>query len=240
MVVVGAAVAGLKAACRARRLLPDAAITVVDPRAHISLPPWGLPLYLAGEAPSLAALRSTTYGCLRDVAYFRDVKRVDVRTGWLATAIDRDARRLAVRHVADGATDHLAYDRLVLATGAATALPAGVALDAAALAGHDPLAIQSLQADLAGGRVESVAVLGGGCVGTVMAAALAEVWGVSTTLVEAADQVLPRLLDPELGAIAARVLGDLGVSVRTERVGAVHPSVGRGRARGHGDRGDRG
>ncbi len=179
IVVVGASTAGLKCACRARRLLPDAAITVLDARREISLAHGALPAFLAGEFPSLDALRTTNYGRVRDEAFFHDVKGVDVRTGVRVDGIDLAARVVTAVSEDDGARETHAFDHLVLATGAASRVPAGVVPGPAVHLGHDPLHLRDLRRALERGEVDRVAVLGGGCVGVSLAAALAETWGVA-------------------------------------------------------------
>ncbi len=215
IVVVGASTAGLKCACRARRLLPYAAITVLDARREISLAHGALPAFLAGEFPSLDALRATNYGRVRDASFFHDVKGVEVRTGWRAADLDLAARTVVAVCEEDGARETLAWDHLVLATGAASRVPAGVAPGPAVHLGHDPLHLRDLRRALERGAVDRVAVLGGGCVGVSLAAALVETWGIGVTLCEAQDRILPEVLDPELAAVASRALRDLGVEVRT-------------------------
>ena len=70
ILVLGAGAAGLKAAARAARLLPDAAITVVDRREFISLRRLRSALLLGGEVTDLDDLRRTSYGAVRDPACF--------------------------------------------------------------------------------------------------------------------------------------------------------------------------
>jgi NADPH-dependent 2,4-dienoyl-CoA reductase/sulfur reductase-like enzyme/rhodanese-related sulfurtransferase len=215
IVVVGASTAGLKCACRARRLLPAATITVLDARREISLAHGALPAFLAGEFPSLDALRTTSYGRVRDASFFKDVKGVDVRTGVRVDALDLAAHTVTAVCEDDGARETHAYDHLVLATGAASRAPAGIVPGPAVHLGHDPLHLRDLRRALERGAVDRVAVLGGGCVGVSLAGALAETWGVGVTLFEAQDRILPEVLDTELAAVASRALRDLGVEVRT-------------------------
>lgn len=233
IVVVGASTAGLKCACRARRLLPDAAITVLDVRHEISLPHGALPAFVAGEWPSLAALRTTNYGRVRDEAFFRDVKRIDVRCGWRVTALDLAGRAVVATSGEDDAAQSVPFDHLVLATGARPRVPAGVVPGAAVHLGHDPLHLRDLRRRLERGEVAHLAVLGAGCVGVSVAAAVAETWGIDVTLVEAEDRVLPAALDGATAAVARRALRDLGIDVRTGfQVETVETRDGRAVVRG--------
>ena len=61
IVVVGGSAAGLKAACRARRLLPNAEVTVVETSKYISYAACGLPYYLSGEIGDFENLIKTNF-----------------------------------------------------------------------------------------------------------------------------------------------------------------------------------
>ncbi len=102
ILVLGASAAGLKAAARARRLMPQAAITVIDQRTFISYGACGLPYFLSGEIQDLDTLRSTSYGTVRDAEYFRMVKDRDVRTGLRSLVIERAERTVSVECVVCG------------------------------------------------------------------------------------------------------------------------------------------
>ncbi len=71
IIVVGASAAGLRAAARARRRLPDARIFVIDQSTLISYGACGMPYYVSGDIHSADKLRETPWGLIRDPAYFR-------------------------------------------------------------------------------------------------------------------------------------------------------------------------
>ena len=87
IVVVGAVPAGPKAACRAKRLMPDASITVVDQDDLISYGGCGIPYFVSGEVQDEKKLRSTSFHMLRDVYYFKQSKGLEVRTLTRAVSI---------------------------------------------------------------------------------------------------------------------------------------------------------
>jgi NADPH-dependent 2,4-dienoyl-CoA reductase/sulfur reductase-like enzyme/rhodanese-related sulfurtransferase len=220
ILVLGASAAGLKAAVRARRLLPGASITVVDRREVVSFGACGLPAYLGGDVDEVDALRRTGWGALRDAAFFRTVKGIEVMTGWRALAIDRDAHAVMVERAdgppGEGSGRHmLLYDKLVYALGAAPRTPEGV--EPGGAIGHltAPEEATALREALQTGAVASCVVLGGGALGTETAAVLADVWGCEVTLLEQADHVLPSRLDPELASVVAASVRRAGVDVRT-------------------------
>ena len=76
IVIVGASAAGLRCACRLRRLQPEWSITVVEANEVFSYGACGLPYVLSGDIDELAALRRTVYGVERDDEYFAAVKGI--------------------------------------------------------------------------------------------------------------------------------------------------------------------
>ncbi|MCK4604429.1 MAG: pyridine nucleotide-disulfide oxidoreductase, partial [Deltaproteobacteria bacterium] len=88
IVIVGAVAAGPKAACRARRLMPDAQITIVDQDDLISYGGCGIPYFVSGDVADEKELRSTTFNMVRDAYYFKQAKGFEVRTMTKALSID--------------------------------------------------------------------------------------------------------------------------------------------------------
>ncbi|HOX27305.1 MAG TPA: FAD-dependent oxidoreductase [Candidatus Krumholzibacteria bacterium] len=215
-VVLGASGAGLKAAARARRLLPAADITVIDERELISFGSCGLPYYLSGEVQRLDALRETGWGAVRDADFFRTLQGLNVLTGLRIVAIDRDAKAVTVEHASDGSErTMLMYDKLVYALGAAPRVPAGCELGPCIMAATSPEAVRDLRYDLERRAVSSCIVVGGGIAGLEFTAALTDLWGCEATLVEATDRLLPAYLDPDMSRLVESALERRGVRVRT-------------------------
>ncbi len=214
IVVIGASAAGLRAAARAGRLMPGAKITVLDRTDRISVSACGLPYFLSGDVGSPAELRSTPYGVLRDAAFFAAVKGLDVKTGMEVEAIDPEAKTVRGRDTSSGEPFELSWDALVLATGSDPIAPAG--FDNRSTRMHYLRSIDEvrrMRADLEQGRVGSVVVAGGGFIGCEAAEAYGSMWGAEVTLVEAAPQVLPRMLDPEMAAPVQAHLRENGVTL---------------------------
>ena len=116
IVIVGASAAGLRCACRLRRLQPDWSITVVEANEVFSYGACGLPYVLSGDIDELAALRRTVYGVERDDEYFTAVKGIEVLAPWRTTAVDTGVRTLHIEGP-EGERE-LECDELVIATGA--------------------------------------------------------------------------------------------------------------------------
>ena len=215
IVVIGASAAGLRAAARAKRLLPRAEVTVLDREEAISVGACGLPYYLSGDVENPDKLRATPWGALRDPAFFRAVKDLDVKTGVEAVAIDRAGKVVRAR---DAAGRELAfpYDKLVLATGATPRWLPGVPKDHPRVSAFKTIDdAKRWRKALEAREVERVAILGAGYIGCELAEAFGGLWGCEVDLIEAAGHVLPQVLDPEMAALVQAHLEEQGVRVRT-------------------------
>lgn len=215
ILVLGANAAGLKAAARARRLMPQAQITVLDRRTFVSYGACGLPYVLSGEVPDLEELRRTNYGVTRDPGWFAAARGLEVVTGCEVLAIDRDRKTVTVQDVPDGGERRLMfYDQLVYALGSHPIVPDGVELGGAVCTGSSPEDVAGLTRGLQRGEIESVLMLGGGLVGLETTGSLADLWGCEVTVLEAADHLLPRVLDADMARLVTAHLEREDVSVR--------------------------
>jgi NADPH-dependent 2,4-dienoyl-CoA reductase/sulfur reductase-like enzyme/rhodanese-related sulfurtransferase len=216
VVIIGAVAAGPKAACRLRRLQPDWEIILVDQDSLISYGGCGIPYYVSGDVSDESELRATSFHVLRDAAFFENSKGVKVMTRARALSIDRKAKTVQVEHLDTGLQEALAYDLLLLSTGARPfVLPIpGVDLDGVFTISdlHKAIAIKER---IARGQVSRAVVIGGGAIGIEMAEALTDLWGVETSLLELAPQLLPRLVDRHFSVMLQRHLEEKGVAVFT-------------------------
>ncbi|WP_157041595.1 NAD(P)/FAD-dependent oxidoreductase [Nitriliruptor alkaliphilus] len=197
---MGASLAGVAAAEAIRERDPDVEVVLLGDEAHAPYdrPPLSKELLQGRREPDELTLR--------DGAWAEEL-RIDLRTGVRAARLHTE--RAAVELV-DG--EHLAFDRLLIATGATPRrLPS---LDG--LAGvhtlrtlDDAIAVRDA---LAGdGRL---AVVGGGFIGLEVAAS-ARRGGAEVTVLEALDTVLARAVGAEVGGVIERLHRDHGVDVRT-------------------------
>ncbi len=216
IVVIGGVAAGPKAACRVKRLLPEAEVVIVDQDSLISYGGCGIPYYVSGDVSDEKELRSTSFHVVRDEAFFDDAKGVNVLTRTQALAIDRDAKTVRIQQLDTGETGDIPYDSLVLATGSAPRrlqIP-GVDLEGVYVVNNMHRAI-AIKDDLARGRVAKAVVIGGGAIGLEMAEALGDLWGTETTVLEFMDQLLPRIVDPAFAAMLEKHLRDNNIAVCT-------------------------
>ncbi len=217
ILVIGGVALGPKAACRCKRLAPDATVTLIDENVFISYGGCGIPFYLSGEINNLDELRSTPYHTLRDAKFFEELKGVHVRTQTRAMSINKEAKTVLVQDALSGKEEELAYDTLVLATGAsARVLPVPGADLGNVFAVTRLEAAQAIRKGCEKGEISQAVVIGGGFIGLECAVSLTEMWGVETSVVEMAPNLLPAALSPTLALMAEKDCRDNDVAVYTD------------------------
>jgi NADPH-dependent 2,4-dienoyl-CoA reductase/sulfur reductase-like enzyme len=112
LVVIGGVAAGLSAAARARRIDPRLEIVVLEKGPVISYGACGLPYFVEGRVREAAEIITYT------PEYFRKQRNIDVRTGARVIAISHPRREVTLESGA-----RVAYDKLVIATGARGGMP---------------------------------------------------------------------------------------------------------------------
>jgi NADPH-dependent 2,4-dienoyl-CoA reductase/sulfur reductase-like enzyme/rhodanese-related sulfurtransferase len=215
VVVIGGVAAGPKAAARLRRLDPEAHITIIERGEFLSYAGCGMPFYISGEVQETRDLMTTAAGVVRDAVFFKAVKDIDVRSRTLAEAIDRKSKTVTIVGIDSGAQSVLPYDKLVLATGSDPVMPSLPGLDLNNVFKlSNPNDANAIKAAVMRTGVKRVTIIGAGLIGLEMAAALVPI-GLQVTLVEALGEVLPSILDAEIGALVHNHLAAQGVVVRT-------------------------
>lgn len=218
IVVIGASAAGLRAAARAKRLLPAARVVVLDARKEISVGACGLPYFLGGEIDSTDALRETTWGTLRDEEFFRSVKGLEVMSGQEVVAIDRERSCVRHRDVESGEEHELGWDELVIATGARPRGLPGVDRNHPRLSFFTTIEeAKRWRSSLQTGKVSSVAIIGSGPIGIELAEAFTSLWGCEVQVIESLGHAMGMLLDPEVAAVLEAHLAEQEVEVLTGR-----------------------
>jgi NADPH-dependent 2,4-dienoyl-CoA reductase/sulfur reductase-like enzyme len=197
--VVGGSLAGLRAAEALRRLGFSGRLSLVGAERHrpYDRPPLSKDVLRGTRAPETLALG-------KPEAF--DALDLDLHLGVRASHVDLARRRLALESGRE-----LAFDGLVIATGAAPRT----------LPGTPPLAgIHTLRTldDCLAIRAElergpRVAVVGAGFIGAEVAATCRE-RGLEVTLIEALQAPMERALGPELGALLGAIHRDHGVDLR--------------------------
>ena len=201
-IVVGGGQAGGRAVEGIRKAGFDGTVILLaeEARAPYERPPLSKQVLTGAAEPDSAKLR--------DDGWYAE-QGIDLRLSTRVGRIDRSRKRVVLE---DG--QELAYDRLLLATGAQPKVPA---LPGIELAGvhvlrdvDDSLALR--RAMQAGARV---ALVGGGYIGLEVAAAARKL-GCDTTILEAAPSLMGRQVARELGDWYARLHRHHGADVRLE------------------------
>ncbi|MEN6357545.1 MAG: FAD-dependent oxidoreductase [Armatimonadota bacterium] len=214
IVVIGGVACGPKAAARARRRDPHADITIIERGELLSYAGCGLPYYIEGKIETADELMSAGAGVIRDAAFFKNVKAIDVMSRTLAERIDRKKRVVEVVFLETGEKSEVAYDKLVLATGADSVMPPfpGIDLNGVFRLNH-PTDAENIKKWTTDGCRHAV-IIGAGLIGMEVAEALTS-RGISVTMIEMMDTLVPVFLDAELAAHLEKHIKGKGVNVMT-------------------------
>lgn len=198
VLIVGGVAGGASTAARLRRLSEDLDIVIFERSEYISFANCGLPYHIGNVITERQRLLVQT------PEQMSKRFRIDVRVRSEVLRIERDAKRIAVRDLANAREYAEPYDVLVLSPGAEPVRPAipGSHADSTGGAAKRVFTLRSM-ADMdaikkvVDEEVPSRAVVvGGGYIGLEMAEVLAE-RGLKVSLVELAPQVMGTV-DPEM------------------------------------------
>ena len=204
ILVIGGSDAGISASLRARELDPSTDVTMVVADAYPNFSICGIPFYVSGETPDWRDLAHRTRA---DIEASGLTLRLETR----AIEIDTGARN-ATLEPADGPQETIAYDELVIGTGAVPIVPPIEGVDEPGVhVLHSMEDTFALQERLEGAR--SAVIVGGGYIGLEMADALTK-RGLSVVLLEQAPSVMTTV-DEDLGGIVGEELRRHDVDVRT-------------------------
>jgi NADPH-dependent 2,4-dienoyl-CoA reductase/sulfur reductase-like enzyme len=200
IVIVGASLAGLRAAEALRDRGFDGELTLIgdEPHRPYDRPPLSKQVLQGAWEPEQTFFRKKD-------GY--DALALDMRLGVRAVSVDLRARRVAL---ADGTFAD--YDRLIVATGARVRTLAGIAPRAGLLALRgldDAIVLRRAMMD-----APRVAIVGAGFIGLEVAASCRD-RGLPVTVIESLPVPLSPILGPTFGDMVAAMHRDHGVDLRT-------------------------
>jgi NADH oxidase (H2O2-forming) len=206
IIVVGANASGVEAASAARKKDRTAEITLLTLEKNAGYSRCGLPFVIGGVIPRFRDL------IVYPPAYFQMLK-LNLRTETKVTAVDTKEKTVAIVGK-DGATETLAYDSLVIATGADAFMPP--------IKGREKQGILSLRGLEDGERIDaavkagakSAVIMGAGLIGLETGVALIE-RGLKVTIVEMLPQILPQMLDADMAKMVQEHLESKGMCILT-------------------------
>ena len=208
IVVIGGVAAGMSAASQAKRRDSQAEVIALERGPYVSYGACGMPYNIGDSDRDMHDLVIIT------PSQFRHKRGIDVRVRHEVLAIDTEARRVKVHDHTEARDYELAYDKLVVATGASALKPPlpGIDLTGVFLLREltDGEAIKSFIAQSGARRA---VIVGAGYIGMEMAEVLTQ-RGLAVTILERAAQVLPGF-EPVIADIVADALARHGVQVMT-------------------------
>jgi NADPH-dependent 2,4-dienoyl-CoA reductase/sulfur reductase-like enzyme/rhodanese-related sulfurtransferase len=212
IVVIGGVSAGPKAASRARRLDPDAEITIFEKEHSMAYAGCALPYYISGWIKSRRDLYHAISGSYDVADDFRKIKGIDIKNLSEVVSIDRKNRSIRYQ---DLITEHEyteLYDVLILATGSVPIVPdiPGIELQNIFKL-HGIGDADRIKFALANHVARDIVIIGGGIIGCEIADALT-VSGARVTIVEQDNQILP-FLDPEMALLVEQHMVYRGIRI---------------------------
>ena len=209
VIVIGGVAAGTKAAAKLKREDRSANVTIYTKGQDISYAGCGLPYYVGGSIETREEL------IVNSPEKYQGLTGVNVFTGMEATAVDAAAKAVTVRNTQTGESSVVNYDRLVLAVGAEPFVPGvpGVNLPGVYTM-RTPDDATGLRAYVEENHCRNAVVVGGGFIGLEIAENLMAK-GLSVTVVDMANQLMPNIFDPEIADYVRRKLQAKGMRIRT-------------------------
>lgn len=204
IVIIGAHAAGVDAASAARKTDRTAEIMLITKEKYTGYSRCGLPFVLGGHIENFEDL------IVFPPSYYKMMK-LNLKTETTVTNINSTNKTVDTTDKM-GNNETIAYDSLILTTGAFAFIPP--------IKGKDKQGIYSLRTIEDGRRIDqaikkgakNAAVIGAGLIGLETAVALKE-RGLNTTVIELLPYVLPVMLDKEMAKIVHEMLEQNGLKV---------------------------
>jgi|LFRM01.1.fsa_nt_gb NADPH-dependent 2,4-dienoyl-CoA reductase/sulfur reductase-like enzyme/rhodanese-related sulfurtransferase len=203
IIVIGGSAAGPKAASKARRMDENAEITIFQKGSDLSMASCGYPYYVGGFFDDRSQLLCSPAGVVRDSRFFWNAKKITTRVLTEVNWIDREKKQIEFTELTTGERGTIAYDKLVIATGANARKPPVPGVELEGITTLQSIAdADYLRKIKDEGVIKKAVVIGGGLIGieTVEALHLA---GIDITLVELLPQLLT-FLDKHMARLVER------------------------------------
>ncbi|MBA2174789.1 FAD-dependent oxidoreductase [Halobacillus locisalis] len=202
--VIGSTHAGTAAVTNMAKMYPEADITVYERNDNVSFLSCGLALYVGGVVEDPQGLFYSSPEKLQELGINMKMQH-DVEN------IDTVAQTIEATNLVTGEKVHDAYDKLVITTGSWPVTPPieGIELDQVLLAKnyHQANTIIERSKD-----AEKVTVVGGGYIGVELVEAF-EKAGKDVTLIDGADRILNKYLDPEFTDMVEADFRERGITL---------------------------
>ena len=208
IVIIGGVAAGATAAAKARRLSPNAQITMIEAGPDISFANCGLPYYIAGDIDSRSKL------ILQSPESFNEQYQVEVHTHTLVSAINREAKKIQTIDSRDGSKNTFEYTKLILAQGGRPIQPELKGSNAEHVFSLWTLEdMDKIDSYLKNENPKTAVVVGGGFIGLEMVEALVK-RGLKVNVVEKMQHVMS-IMEAETAGFITRELRSYSVGIQT-------------------------
>ena len=198
IVIIGGVAAGAKVAAKARRLLPDAKIDIYTEDTHVSYSSCGLPYYVQGNFNDYRKL------IVRTPEEFAQ-QNVDVHLLNRVIKIIPKTQKILVKDLTNDVEFPVAYDKLVIATGAKPYIP-----DIKNVNMPNVYKVRTLEDGIAikeaMQNARHVTIVGGGYIGIEMLESFVKN-NIQTTLIEASSHVLS-MLDSDIAELIIEYINE--------------------------------
>ena len=206
LIVIGGDGAGMGAASQARRINKEISIAVFEKGEHVSYAACGMPYYISDDIKNYKELIAI------DIDEFIDKRKIIIKTMSEVTEVDFTQKKIAASH--NGELTHYTYDRIVIATGAAAAIPPIPGVE-----NEDVFVLRTLRQGISikeyidNKKPEKAILIGGGFISLELAETLTKK-NITITLLEKMDSIAS-LWSPEIQKIVADELIKQGVTIKT-------------------------
>jgi CoA-dependent NAD(P)H sulfur oxidoreductase len=206
LVIVGGDAAGMSAASRVKRNMPEIAVTVLEMTTDVSYSACGMPYNIADADRDMADL------VVRAADAFRHKQGINLLTGYQVESIQTEKRTVLGTIQHNRASFRFSYDQLLIATGGRPVIPQLPGIDLPGV-----LALKSLEngrqvkAFIRNHPVKQAVIVGMGYLGMEMAEAL-RTRGIAVAMVKPGPDLLP-WMPRELAAVVQQELLDHQVAL---------------------------
>ncbi len=208
IVIVGGVAAGATAAAKARRISPDAQITMLEAGPDISFANCGLPYYIGGDIKSRSKL------ILQSPESFKEQFNVDVYVHTLVSAIDKEKQEIKTLDTRNGEQKIFEYTKLILAQGGRPIKPSLPGADGSHVFTLWTLEdMDKIASFIDEKKPKTAVVVGGGFIGLEMVEALVK-RGMKVNVVEMMPHVMAIMEAETAGYIETEMLS-YGVGIHT-------------------------